>query len=91
MIVYLRPPGPVRACGLFDKADAVPRNRYRRPSAWILRDLGVYTVRLSDDAPGFGLVMFGAIREHGLRVAGEVSVGGRRVSNVMRIHGEVTR
>lgn len=30
---------------------------------WILRDLGVYAIRLSDDVPGFGLVMFGAIRE----------------------------
>ncbi len=31
---------------------------------WILRDLGIYSVRLTDDAPGFGLVMFGAIRAH---------------------------
>lgn len=29
---------------------------------WMLRDLGVYSVRLTDDGPGFGLVMFGAIR-----------------------------
>jgi 3,4-dihydroxy 2-butanone 4-phosphate synthase/GTP cyclohydrolase II len=34
--------------------------------AWILRDLGVYALKLSDDMPGFGLVMFGAIREHGI-------------------------
>jgi 3,4-dihydroxy 2-butanone 4-phosphate synthase/GTP cyclohydrolase II len=29
----------------------------------------VHAVTLSDDTPGFGLVMFGAIREHGLHVA----------------------
>ncbi len=73
MIVYLRPPGPVRACGLSDHhmptAEPVSQT-----VAWILRDLGVHTVKLSDDAPGFGLVMFGAIREHGLHVAGGVSV-----------------
>ena len=69
VIVYLRPSGPVHACGLFDRggmaADLMPET-----VASILRDLGVYTVRLADDAPGFGLVMFGGIREHGLRVAG---------------------
>jgi 3,4-dihydroxy 2-butanone 4-phosphate synthase / GTP cyclohydrolase II len=36
--------------------------------AWILRDLGVYALKLSDDVPGFGLVLFGAIREHGIGV-----------------------
>ena len=72
MIVYLRPSGPVRACGLsgHDMPAAEPVSQ---TVAWILRDLGVHTVRLSDDAPGFGLVMFGAIREHGLHVAGGVS------------------
>jgi 3,4-dihydroxy 2-butanone 4-phosphate synthase/GTP cyclohydrolase II len=69
VIVYLRPPGRVHACGLFDKADASPE-WVSQTMAWILRDLGVYTLRLSDDTPGFGLVIFGAIRAHGLRVAG---------------------
>jgi 3,4-dihydroxy 2-butanone 4-phosphate synthase/GTP cyclohydrolase II len=26
----------------------------------------VYALTLSDDMPGFGLVLFGAIREHGI-------------------------
>lgn len=69
MIVYLRPPGPVGACGLSTRA-ALGAERVSQIVAWILRDLGVHSVRLSDDAPGFGLVMFGAIREHGL-VAGQ--------------------
>ncbi|MDV3130738.1 MULTISPECIES: 3,4-dihydroxy-2-butanone-4-phosphate synthase [Mycobacterium] len=69
MIVYLRPPGPVGACGLSTR-DALGAERVSQIVAWILRDLGVHSVRLSDDAPGFGLVMFGAIREHGL-VAGQ--------------------
>jgi 3,4-dihydroxy 2-butanone 4-phosphate synthase / GTP cyclohydrolase II len=72
MIVYLRPSGPVRACGL-SEADIPAAKPVSQTVAWILRDLGVHTVRLADDAPGFGLVMFGAIREHGLSVAGEVS------------------
>lgn len=72
MIVYLRPSGPVRACGLsgHDMPAAEPVSQ---TVAWILRDLGVHTVKLSDDAPGFGLVMFGSIREHGLHVTGGVS------------------
>ena len=65
MIVYLRPSGPVGACGLQTR-DAMGAERVSQIVAWILRDLGVHSVRLSDDAPGFGLVMFGAIREHGL-------------------------
>ena len=69
MIVYLRPSGPVRACGLSDH-DIPAAKPVSQTVAWILRDLGVHTVRLADDAPGFGLVMFGAIREHGLSVAG---------------------
>jgi 3,4-dihydroxy 2-butanone 4-phosphate synthase/GTP cyclohydrolase II len=69
VIVYLRPPGPVQACGLFDQTDA-SSEWVSQTTAWILRDLGVYTLRLSDDTPGFGLVIFGAIREHGLRAAG---------------------
>ena len=70
MIVYLRPSGPVGACGQLAR-DAMGAERVSQIVAWILRDLGVHSVRLSDDAPGFGLVMFGAIREHGL-VAGPV-------------------
>jgi 3,4-dihydroxy 2-butanone 4-phosphate synthase/GTP cyclohydrolase II len=68
MIVYLRPSGPLHAGGLsgHDMPAAEPVSQ---TVAWILRDLGVHSVRLSDDAPGFGLVMFGAIREHGLHVA----------------------
>jgi 3,4-dihydroxy 2-butanone 4-phosphate synthase / GTP cyclohydrolase II len=68
VIVYLRPPGAVRACGL-SEGDVAVSDRLSDTVVWILRDLGVYTIRLSDDAPGFGLVMFGAIRERGLRVA----------------------
>ncbi|BBZ15682.1 hypothetical protein MGAD_00170 [Mycolicibacterium gadium] len=64
MIVYLRPPGPG---GLSTRAAL--GERVSQIVAWILRDLGVHSVRLSDDAPGFGLVMFGAIREHGLVAA----------------------
>ncbi len=73
MIVYLRPSGSVRACGLSGARDAPAPDLVSQTVAWILRDLGVYSVRLSDDAPGFGLVMFGAIREHGLQVAGAAS------------------
>lgn len=58
VIVYLRP--------CVSQAE-----RAAQTVAWILRDLGVYSVRLSDDAPGFGLVMFGAIREYGLQVEGQ--------------------
>lgn len=73
VIVHLRPPGPVRACGLLGRGDAAAGDLVSQTVAWILRDLGVYTLRLSDDAPGFGLVMFGAIREHGLPAAGQES------------------
>jgi 3,4-dihydroxy 2-butanone 4-phosphate synthase/GTP cyclohydrolase II len=69
MIVYLRPAGPVHACGR-SRSGAVEAERVSQTVAWILRDLGVHTVRPSDDAPGFGLVMFGTIREHGLRAVG---------------------
>lgn len=68
MIVYLRPPGRLRACGLLAR-EVMGAERVSQIVAWILRDLGVHSVRLSDDAPGFGLVMFGAIREHGLQDA----------------------
>lgn len=69
LIVYLRPPGPMRGCGLGARAgwDAEDLSHI---AAWILRDLGVYTMRLSDESPGFGLVIFGRIRERGLRIAG---------------------
>ncbi|MDA4109218.1 3,4-dihydroxy-2-butanone-4-phosphate synthase [Mycolicibacterium holsaticum] len=69
VVIYLRPPGPMRACGL-TQTEEVDSEQVSQTVAWILRDLGVYTVRLTDDAPGFGLVIFGAIRERGLRVAG---------------------
>ena len=65
MIIYLRPP-TARACGLLTGTAAA--DLVSETVAWILRDLGVYTVRLSDDAPELGLLMFGAIREHGLHV-----------------------
>jgi 3,4-dihydroxy 2-butanone 4-phosphate synthase/GTP cyclohydrolase II len=71
MIIYLRPPAP-RACGLL--ASTAPPDSLSGTVAWILRDLGVYTVRLSDDAPELGLLMFGAIREHGLHVESAASV-----------------
>ncbi|OSC38963.1 3,4-dihydroxy-2-butanone-4-phosphate synthase [Mycobacterium decipiens] len=64
VVLYLRPPGPARACGLFARGDAAT-DEMSETVTWILRDLGVYAIRLSDDMPGFGLVMFGAIREHG--------------------------
>jgi len=68
VVVYLRPSGSLRACGLLDRTEpTVPASE---TVGWILRDLGVYTVRLTDDTPGFGLVIFGSIREHGLRIAG---------------------
>ncbi|KLO39755.1 riboflavin biosynthesis protein RibA [Mycobacterium nebraskense] len=69
VIVYLRSAGAVRGCRL-GESDAVTADLTSDTVAWILRDLGVYTICLSDDAPGFGLVMFGAIREYGLRIAG---------------------
>lgn len=65
VVVYLRPPGPPRACGLFARGDA-PGDPTSQTVAWILRDLGVYAIKLSEDAPGFGLVMFGGIREQGI-------------------------
>ena len=62
VVIYLRPPGQPQACGLLARhADPMPET-----VAWILRDLGLYALKLSDDMPGFGLVMFGAIREHGI-------------------------
>jgi 3,4-dihydroxy 2-butanone 4-phosphate synthase/GTP cyclohydrolase II len=61
VILYLRPPGRPRACGLFARGAA--GDSVSDTVAWILRDLGVYAIKLSDDMPGFGLVLFGAIRE----------------------------
>ncbi|MDZ4265491.1 MAG: 3,4-dihydroxy-2-butanone-4-phosphate synthase [Mycobacterium sp.] len=63
VIVYLRPTGAMHACGLPGSDDGPTPDLPSDTLAWILRDLGVYSVRLADDAPGFGLVMFGAIRE----------------------------
>ncbi|MCX2932535.1 3,4-dihydroxy-2-butanone-4-phosphate synthase [Mycobacterium sp. CVI_P3] len=71
MIIYLRPPEQ-RACGLH--AGTTMPDLLTETVAWILRDLGVYTVRLSDDAPELGLLMFGAIREHGLHVESSTSL-----------------
>lgn len=64
VVVYLRPSGQPRACGLFARRDGT--GEVSETVAWILRDLGLYALQLSDDMPGFGLVMFGAIREHGI-------------------------
>lgn len=69
VIVYLRPAGSLRACGL-PESDSPAAGLTSETVAWILRDLGVYTIRLSEDTPGVGLVMFGSIREYGLRAAG---------------------
>ncbi|UXA04728.1 3,4-dihydroxy-2-butanone-4-phosphate synthase [Mycobacterium sp. SMC-2] len=76
VVVYLRPPGPARACGLFAGADVAVGDLVSENAetlAWILRDLGVYALRLSEDMPGFGLVMFGTIREHGIGASPEAS------------------
>ncbi len=48
VIVYLRPTGPLRACGL-PPARRRPFDRESDTVTWILRDLGVYPVSLSDD------------------------------------------
>ncbi|WP_310766834.1 3,4-dihydroxy-2-butanone-4-phosphate synthase [Mycobacterium sp. Z3061] len=64
VVLYLRPAGPPRACGLFARGDAGEPDS--QTVAWMLRDLGVYALKLADDMPGFGLVLFGAIREHGV-------------------------
>ncbi|WP_123026989.1 3,4-dihydroxy-2-butanone-4-phosphate synthase [Mycolicibacterium stellerae] len=61
LIVYLRPAGRPRACGLYDDAHEASREQLADMVTWILRDLGVSPLRLSDDAPNVGLVMFGAI------------------------------
>ncbi|MCV7214932.1 3,4-dihydroxy-2-butanone-4-phosphate synthase [Mycobacterium crocinum] len=71
MIIYLRPPA-ARACGVL--AGSAAPDMVSETVAWILRDLGVYTVKLSDDAPELGLLMFGAIREHGLHVESSAAV-----------------
>lgn len=60
VIVYLRPPGPVNSCSRRGPGEGPMPDTV----AWILRDLGIYSVRVTEEAPGFGLVMFGAIREH---------------------------
>lgn len=69
VIVYLRPSGSMRARGL-PGCGATSVDLSSETVAWILRDLGVYTLRLSEKAPGVGLVMFGAIRDRGLCIAG---------------------
>ncbi len=80
MIIYLRPP-TARACGLL--AGSAAPDMVSETVAWILRDLGVYTVRLSDDAPELGLLMFGAIREHGLHVESSRGVARGRLRHVL--------
>jgi 3,4-dihydroxy 2-butanone 4-phosphate synthase / GTP cyclohydrolase II len=65
VVVYLRPSGQPRACGLF-APPSMPADPLPETVAWILRDLGLYALKLSEDMPGFGLVMFGAIRERGI-------------------------
>ncbi|WAC93926.1 3,4-dihydroxy-2-butanone-4-phosphate synthase [Mycobacterium sp. Aquia_213] len=74
VVIYLRPSGPPRACGLFARraatGDPIPET-----VGWILRDLGLYALKLSDDMPGFGLVMFGAIREQGIRTHALAAAG----------------
>lgn len=74
VVIYLRPCGPPRACGLFARRDAAG-DPMPETVAWILRDLGLYALQLSDDMPGFGLVMFGAIREHGIATEALAAVG----------------
>ncbi len=66
VILYLRPSPTPRACGLFDRGCA-PGDLTSETVAWMLRDLGVYAIQLSDDMPGFGLVLFGAIRQNGIQ------------------------
>lgn len=61
VLVYLRPTVSPHACGLFAGADRPVGDSLSDTVAWILRDLGVTPVRLSDDTPDWGLVMFGAI------------------------------
>lgn len=73
MIVYLRPSGQLHACGLPGRNEMLAGEPVSQTVAWILRDLGVHSVRLSDEAQGFGLVMFGSIREHGLQAGGTVT------------------
>lgn len=64
VIVYLRPAGPMNACGLAAPDAGPSPGPPSNTLVWILRDLGVYSVRLADGAPGFGLVMFGTIRKN---------------------------
>jgi 3,4-dihydroxy 2-butanone 4-phosphate synthase/GTP cyclohydrolase II len=66
VVLYLRPSGPPRACGLFARSDVGAGDLASEVVGWILRDLGVYALKLSDDMPGFGLVLFGSIRKQGL-------------------------
>jgi len=74
VVVYLRSTGPARGCGLFDGGPPVQdfMSETSETLAWVLRDLGLYTIRLSEDTPAFGLVMFGDIRDTGLRAEGRI-------------------
>lgn len=65
VVLYLRPSGSPRACGLFAESPVLGAPA-SQTAAWMLRELGVYAIKLSDDLTGFGLVMFGEIREHAM-------------------------
>ncbi|WNG93922.1 3,4-dihydroxy-2-butanone-4-phosphate synthase [Mycobacterium sp. ITM-2016-00318] len=68
VIVYLRPSGPLRGCGLETGAQSASPDHGPETVAWILRDLGVSPVSLSDDTSDLGLVMFGAILDPNWRM-----------------------
>lgn len=82
VIVYLRPAGSLRACGL-PESDSPATDLTSETVAWILRDLGVYTIRLSEETPGFGMVMFGDTRIRSAR--------GRLRNSMTQHDGEVSR
>jgi 3,4-dihydroxy 2-butanone 4-phosphate synthase/GTP cyclohydrolase II len=73
VVLYLRPSGTPHACGLYGRGEEPVADFVSETVTWILRDLGLYTIRLSEDAPALGLVMFGAIRDHGLSVESQLA------------------
>ena len=91
VVVYLRPSGPAAGLRPVRPARCAAGDPMSETVAWILRDLGVYALKLSDDMPGFGLVMFGAIREHGIG-APEPALGGCGLrTEVMQLHSRGDR
>ena len=60
VVIYLRPCAAVRACSL-PGSDASSVTEATATVAAVLRDLGVFRVRLYEDAPEFGLALLGAI------------------------------